>query len=85
MKKNKLFKEEKFQVQNRYQLKEENKLFKLQNRYQLQEENKFLDLNIVTRKEIVWKRRNFFCLCSVPNLTRAQSFRKGTKSSGKFQ
>ena len=39
---------------------------------------------IVTRKEIVWKRRNFFCLCSVPNLTRAHSFHKGTKSSGKF-
>ena len=36
MKKNKLFKEEKFEVQNRYQLQEENKLFKVHNRYQLQ-------------------------------------------------
>ena len=32
-----------------------------------------------------WKRRNFFCLCNVPALTSAQSFGKGTKSSGKFQ
>ena len=39
---------------------------------------------IVTRKEIVWQRRNFFCLCYVPVLTSAQSFRKGTKSSGSF-
>ena len=39
---------------------------------------------IVTRKEIVWKRRNFFSLCYVPTLTSAQSFRKGTKSSGSF-
>ena len=31
------------------------------------------------------KRRNFFCLRSVPNLTHAQSFRKRTKSRGKFQ
>ena len=40
--------------------------------------------SIVTRKEIVWKRRNFFCLCYVLTLTSAQSFRKGTKSSGNF-
>ena len=39
-----------------------------------------LEINI----EIVWKRRNFFCLCYVPALTSAQSFRKGTKSSGNF-
>ena len=39
---------------------------------------------IVTRKEIVWKGRNYFCLCYVPALTSAQSFRKGTKSSGGF-
>ena len=44
-----------------------------------------LFLTIVTRKETVWKWRNFFCLCYVPALTIAQSFRKGTKSSGKFQ
>ena len=44
----------------------------------------FIGINIVTRKEIVWKRRNFFCLCYVPVLTSAQSFRKGTKSSGSF-
>ena len=40
MKKNKLFKNEKFKVQNSYQLQEENKLFKVQNWYRLQEENK---------------------------------------------
>ena len=42
---------------------------------------------IVTRKEIAWKRRNFFCLCYVgyvPTLTSAKSFCKGTKSSGSF-
>ena len=39
---------------------------------------------IVTRKEIVLKRCNFFCLCYVLALTSAQSFRKGTKSSGSF-
>ena len=44
----------------------------------------FLNLIIATRKEIVWKWRNFFCLCYVPTLTSAQSFRKGTKSSGSF-
>ena len=43
------------------------------------------DLTIASRKEIAWKRRNFFCLCYVPALTSAQSFRKGTKSNGKFQ
>ena len=32
MKKNKLFKEEKFKIQNRYELQEENKLFKVQKR-----------------------------------------------------
>ena len=32
MRKNKLFTEEKFKVQNRYQLQEENKLFKIQKR-----------------------------------------------------
>ena len=40
---------------------------------------------IITRNEIVWKRRNFFCLCNVPDLIGSQSFRKGTKSNGKFQ
>ena len=44
----------------------------------------FLYADIVTRKEIVWKKRNFFCLCSVPALISAQSFRKGTKSRGSF-
>ena len=36
MKKNKLFKEEKFKVQIGINYNEENKLFKVQNRYQLQ-------------------------------------------------
>ena len=45
----------------------------------------FLWNNIVTRKEIVWKRRNFSCLCYVPALTSSvQSFRKGTKPTGSF-
>ena len=39
---------------------------------------------IVTRKELVWKWHNFFCLCYVPVLTSAQSFHKGKKSSEKF-
>ena len=30
-------------------------------------------------KKIVWKRRNFFCLCSIPSSTRAKSFREGAK------
>ena len=34
-----------------------------------------LDEYIVTRKDIVWERRNFFCLCYVSALTSAQSFR----------
>ena len=36
MRKNKLFKEEKFKVQIGINYNEENKLFKVQNRYQLQ-------------------------------------------------
>ena len=40
---------------------------------------------IVTRQEIIWKLHNFFCLCYVPAQASPQSFRKGTKSSGKFQ
>ena len=39
---------------------------------------------IITRRGIVYKWHNFFCLCSVSNLTHPQSFRKGTKSSGNF-
>ena len=38
-----------------------------------------------SHKKKVWKRHNFFCLCYVSALTSAQSFHKGTKSSGKFQ
>ena len=30
--------------------------------------------NIVTRKEIAWKRRNFFCLSYISALTSAQPF-----------
>ena len=52
MKKNKLFKEEKFKVQNRYQLQEENKLFKVQNWYQLQEENKLFKVKEVCALEV---------------------------------
>ena len=36
-----------------------------------------------SHKKIVWKRR-IFRLCNAPALTSSQSFRKGTKSSGKF-
>ena len=45
---------------------------------------KSTSFTIVTRKEIVWKRHDFFCLCYVPILTSTQSFPKGTKSSGSF-
>ena len=41
-------------------------------------------MTIVTRKEIVWKRRNFFCLCYGPFLTSAQSFRRGQNLVGSF-
>ena len=41
-------------------------------------------MTIVTRKEIVWKRRNLFCLCYVPVLTSAQSFRRGQNLAGSF-
>ena len=40
---------------------------------------------VVTRKKIVWKRRNLFSLRDVPVFPSAKSFRKVTKSSGKFQ
>ena len=47
--------------------------------------SKLLKACLLTRNEIVWKRRNFFCLWYVLGLISAQSFRKGTKSCGDFQ